>query len=333
MIGGAGNDTYYVDSSNDQITELVNEGTDTVNASVSWTLSNNVENLILTGSNAINGSGNGLKNTITGNSADNSLSGGDNDDTLKGNAGNDTLDGGAGNDNLAGGIGDDVMIGGVGNDTYYVNSSNDQITELANQGTDTVHASITWTLGNNLENLILSGSSEINGTGNAFRNNITGNAKNNSLFGGDENDTLSGGDGDDSLDGGNGNDTLLGGNGNDILVGGTGSDRLTGGTGKDIFSFSSPISDGIDTITDFNFTDDQIRVDAAGFGGGLVSGTLLATQFVLGTVAKDESDRLIYNQSTGALFFDVDGTGSNSQVQIAILSTKPVIDSTNILVI
>ncbi|MBD2267072.1 putative Ig domain-containing protein [Anabaena sp. FACHB-709] len=333
MTGGAGNDTYFVDSSNDTIAEETDGGSDTVNASVSWTLDDNLENLTLTGSNAINGTGNALRNTITGNSADNILSGGDNDDTLRGNAGNDILNGGAGNDSLDGGLGDDVMTGGASNDTYFVDSSNDTIIEEADGGTDTVRASITLTLGDHLENLILIGNSPIDGTGNALRNNITGNVANNILSGGADNDTIISGDGDDTLYGDSGNDTLTGGNGNDILVGGMGSDRLTGGNGKDTFAFSAPITDGIDTITDFNPLDDLLRVDAAGFGGGLVAGTLLASQFVLGTAAKTTSDRFIYNQSTGALFFDVDGTGSSSQVQIATLSNKPVINATNISVI
>ncbi|BAY73408.1 hypothetical protein NIES23_62360 (plasmid) [Trichormus variabilis NIES-23] len=315
LIGGAGNDTYYVDETGDAIAELDGEGTDTVRASISYALGDYLENLILTGSDGINGIGNVLNNRITGNAGDN------------------LLDGGEGNDTLIGGAGNDTLIGGAGNDTYYVDSSNDQITEAFNEGTDTVRATVTWVLGNNLENLILTGSSAIDGNGNALRNSITGNAANNSLSGGDENDSISGGDGDDTLNGENGNDTLTGGNGNDVLVGGLGSDRLTGGSGKDIFSFSSPISDGIDTITDFNPVDDKIRVDAAGFGGGLVAGILPQTQFILGSVAQDESDRFIYNQSTGALFFDVDGTGSSRQVQIATLSTKPVIDSMNIVVI
>ncbi|MFN6537638.1 MAG: calcium-binding protein [Nostoc sp. EkiNYC01] len=241
MIGGAGNDIYYTDSSNDQITEVFNEGTDTVSSAITWTLGNNLENLIFTGSNAINGTGNGLKNSITGNTANNTLLGGDNDDTLKGNAGNDTLNGGAGND---------VMIGGAGNDIYYTDSTNDQITEVVNEGTDTVSSAITWTLGNNLENLILTGSNGINGTGNALNNNITGNSANNNLSGGDNNDTLNGGDG---------NDTLIGGTGNDILIGGRGSDLLTGGTGNDKFVYNS-LGEGIDTISDFNSTVDVIVV-------------------------------------------------------------------------
>ncbi|MBU7582910.1 MAG: calcium-binding protein [Nostoc sp. TH1S01] len=259
MIGGAGNDIYYIDSSNDQVIELANEGTDTVRAAASWTLSDNVENLVLTGNNAIDGAGNALKNSITGNTADNKLFGGDNDDNLLGDAGNDTLNGGAGNDSLDGGVGNDLMIGGAGNDTYYVDNSNDKITELANEGTDTVRVGFSFILGDNLENLVLTGSNAINGTGNALKNSITGNAANNNLFGGENDDTLNGGDGDDTLVGGSGNDTLVGGNGNDTLFGVAGSDRLTGGVGSDKFVFTS-MGEGIDTITDFCTPDDFLVV-------------------------------------------------------------------------
>ncbi|WP_242057682.1 Calx-beta domain-containing protein [Nostoc sp. FACHB-87] len=301
MIGGTGNDTYYVDSINDQITEVFNEGTDTVRASVTWILGDNVENLILTGNIATDGTGNALKNSITGNTADNKLFGGDNDDTLKGDAGNDTLDGGVGNDSLDGGVGDDLMIGGAGNDTYYVDSSNDQIIELANEGTDTVRSAITWTLGNNLENLILTGSNAINGTGNALRNTITGNSANNNLFGGDDNDTLNGGDGDDILDGGNGNDILTGGNGNDTLVGGVGNDKLTGGTGNDKFVFNS-LSEGIDTITDFSSTNDVLVVQSLLASFNYTGTNPIANGYIRG----------IQSGSNTLIQVDADGVGSSA---------------------
>jgi Ca2+-binding RTX toxin-like protein len=191
MIGGTGNDTYFVDNAGDVVVENLNEGTDTVNSSITYTLTANVENLTLTGGSAINGTGNALNNVLTGNGAANTLSGG---------AGNDTLDGGAGADTL---------IGGLGNDTYIVDNAGDVVTENANEGTDLVKSSITYTLTANVENLTLTGSGNINGTGNALNNVLTGNAGNNILTGGDGNDTL---------DGGAGNDTLIGGLGNDIYI-------------------------------------------------------------------------------------------------------------------
>jgi Ca2+-binding RTX toxin-like protein len=316
MTGGIGNDTYIVDSSGDIITENLNEGIDTVQSSISYTLGANLENLILTGTGAINGTGNSLNNTLTGNSGNNALNGG---------AGNDALNGGAGNDTLNGGTGADTLTGGTGNDVYVVDSSSDRIDEKINEGTDTVQASVSFTLdaANTLNHLTLTGTGNINGTGNGNANIITGNSGNN---------TLTGAGGNDTLDGGAGNDKLLGGDGNDILVGGAGNDTLTGGSGQDYFTFSSP-NDKLDSITDFKSVDDTIRVDNAGFTGGLVAGTLLASQFVLGTAAKDAGDRFIYNQSTGALFFDADGTGAIAQVQIATLTTKPIISYADIFVI
>jgi Ca2+-binding RTX toxin-like protein len=207
MRGGAGNDTYVVDNAGDQVIELEGEGIDTVRASVSYALADNVENLVLTGT-AANGTGNGLANVITGNASDNMLSGG---------AGDDTLDGGAGNDPLDGGTGADTMRGGTGNDLYIVDNAGDQVIELSGEGTDTVHSSLNYTLGANLENLVLTGTAAI-GTGNGLANVITGNASDNLLFGGAGNDMLDGGAGNDTLDGGTGADTMRGGTGNDIYI-------------------------------------------------------------------------------------------------------------------
>ena len=189
MYGGLGNDTYIVDNVSDQANENPGEGTDLVNASVSFTLGANVENLTLTGAAAINGTGNTLNNAITGNAAANILTG---------------LDG---NDTLGGGAGADTMIGGLGNDTYTVDNAGDQANENPGEGTDLVNASISFTLGANVENLTLTGAASINGTGNALGNLITGNAAANILTGLDGNDTLGGGAGADTMNGGLGDDT------------------------------------------------------------------------------------------------------------------------------
>jgi Ca2+-binding RTX toxin-like protein len=193
MIGGAGNDTYVVDATGDVVTENVNEGTDVVLSSVTYTLSANVESMTLSGSAAINATGNTLNNTLTGNSAANVLSGG---------------------------TGADSMIGGAGNDTYVVDATGDVVTENANEGTDLVQANITYTLGANVENLTLTGTTAINGTGNALANTLTGNGAVNALTGGAGSDTLDGGAGADSLDGGAGNDTY-------VLGRGYGADTIT----------------------------------------------------------------------------------------------------------
>ncbi|WP_137909662.1 beta strand repeat-containing protein, partial [Dolichospermum planctonicum] len=214
LIGGLGNDIYVVDSTTDTITELTSGGTDTVQSSVTYTIAANVENLTLTGTAAINGTGNAGNNVITGNS------------------GNNTLDGGAGNDTLDGGAGTDTLIGGLGDDIYIVDIATDSITELANEGTDTIQSSFTYSIAarTNIENLTLTGTTAINGTGNASNNIIRGNSGDN---------TLNGGAGNDTLDGGAGTDTLIGGLGNDTLDGGAGIDALIGGTGDDIYIVDS----------------------------------------------------------------------------------------------
>ena len=148
MNGGLGNDTYTVDNVGDLVTEAVSQGTDTIRSTITRTLPVNVENLTLLGAAVINGTGNTLTNVITGNAARNILLGGAGNDLLEGLGGNDTLDGGAGNDR---------MIGGLGNDTYTVNSTGDVVTELANQGTDTLRSTITKTLPVNVENLRVAG--------------------------------------------------------------------------------------------------------------------------------------------------------------------------------
>jgi Ca2+-binding RTX toxin-like protein len=153
------------------------------------------------------------------------------------------------------------------------------------------------------------------------------------LIGTPGDDILTGGAGNDKLRGKQGNDTLVGNAGDDILIGGIGNDILTGGAGADRF-FRWRSTTGIDTITDFQVGEDTLRVSARGFGGGLVKGAAIAAdQFTLGSAASNSSDRFIYDQSTGALFFDADGTGSSEQIQIAQLSTGLAMTNSDIFVI
>jgi Ca2+-binding RTX toxin-like protein len=198
-----------VDNLGDVVVELAGEGTDTVASSVTYGLGANLENLELTGTAAINGTGNELNNRMTGNSAANILAGG---------LGDDVLDGGDGDDVLDGGLGADRMIGGKGDDRFVVDNLGDVVVELAGEGTDTVASSITYGLGANLENLELTGTAAINGTGNELNNRMTGNSAANILAGGLGDDVLDGGDGDDVLDGGLGADRMIGGKGNDRFV-------------------------------------------------------------------------------------------------------------------
>jgi Ca2+-binding RTX toxin-like protein len=190
MAGGLGDDLYYVGQSGDAVLENPGAGVDTVRASISYVLPANVENLELIGSAAINGTGNALDNVLSGNAANNRLS------------------------------------GGAGNDTYLITQSGDAVVENSGAGTDTVQAAISYSLGRYVENLVLTGSGDINGTGNSSANSITGNS---------------------------GNNTLKGGGGADALSGGAGNDILTGGSGKDSFHFLEAPGADADRITDFSW--------------------------------------------------------------------------------
>ena len=162
LTGEGGNDVYVVDDPGDVVTEAPGQGTDTVQSSIGHTLSADVERLVLTGTAAINGTGNGLANMLTGNGAAN------------------VLDGGAGADTLTGGAGDD---------TYVLDDPGDVVVELAGQGIDTVQSRIALTLSANVERLVLLGTAPISGTGNALDNVLTGNSAANALAGGAGNDT------------------------------------------------------------------------------------------------------------------------------------------------
>ncbi|MGH8756457.1 MAG: calcium-binding protein, partial [Burkholderiales bacterium] len=251
MIGGAGNDIYVVDNIGDTVSELANEGTDTIQSQIALSLAALafVENLTLTGSAAIAGTGNGLDNVLTG------------------NTGNNTLTGLAGNDTLNGGAGADTMIGGTGSDIYVMDNAGDVADETGGDGIDTVQSSLTFSLSDavhakgTIENLTLTGTTAINGTGNGLANIITGNTGNNILAGLGGADTLIGGVGTDTatyaasasgvnvslmtglgsggdaegdtlatienLTGSNFNDTLEGSGGNNVLAGGLGLDTVS----------------------------------------------------------------------------------------------------------
>ena len=320
MIGGEGDDTYSVDTSGDTLIENNDEGTDAVISSIDFDLTNhvNIENLFLSDEGTgQNGKGNDLDNNIIGNKLDN------------------TLEGGKGNDELNGKEGNDTLIGGEGDDLYHIDNINDTVTELADEGNDTVSVSFDdYTLDlDNIENLTLEGSA-ITGTGNDEANKLTGNNENN---------------------------VLNGGQGDDILEGGAGDDSLTGGEGKDIFSFTKKSGgfhdptviittpdgeeipqalytddDGkmipvdaslkstldIDTITDFSVIDDKIRFDKDvynEFGGSLSAANFRSGAGV--TSSASANDYLIYNTTDGKLYYDQDGSGTEkASVQIGQLT-------------
>ncbi|WP_280955277.1 calcium-binding protein [Paludibacterium denitrificans] len=171
--------------------------------------------------------------TLTGTSGVDTLNGGAGNDTLSGLAGNDILNGGAGDDTLDGGAGNDTLSGGLGNDTYVVDSSADVLKENANEGTDAVKSSVSFTLGHNLENLTLTGTAAINGTGNALDNVLIGNSAIN---------TLTGGAGNDRLDGGAGADTLIGGTGDDLYIVDNTGDKITENTNEGTDTVQSSVT-------------------------------------------------------------------------------------------
>jgi Ca2+-binding RTX toxin-like protein len=289
MTGGTGDDTYTVDNSKDKVIELVNEGTDEVRSFISYTLPANVENLTLLGTDNLKATGNAANNKLTGNS------------------GNNTLDGKGGAD---------TMAGGLGNDTYVVNASGDKITEKSGEGTDTVRSSVTYALPGNVENLVLTGTNNINGTGNGLNNKLTGNSGNN------------------KLDGKAGNDTLVGGGGNDTLIGGTGKDTLTGSAGKDAFLFNVALTaNNADTVKDFVVVDDTVKLDNAVFTALATEGTLAASRFVIGTQALDANDNIIYNSANGALLYDADGNGAGAAIKFATLSTGLALTNADFVIV
>jgi Ca2+-binding RTX toxin-like protein len=226
LVGGLDDDTYILDDTLDIVFEAAaNQGIDTIlTTRATLVMASNVENLLATNAIAHSFTGNGLANAITGNAGADTLNGGS-------GSGNDTLDGGAGIDSLVGGAGAD----------QYILTAGDVVFEAPNQGLDTVFVTegTAYTLGANLEALVLVGAALTTGAGNGLANTIIGN---------DAANLLQGLGGDDVLDGGIGNDTLVGGLNGDSMTGGDGADRFRFTTAND-----SPVSD-TDVILDFTFS-------------------------------------------------------------------------------
>ncbi len=260
LEGGAGNDVYVTDG-NDSIIDTI--GIDRVEASVSYVLGAALENLTLTGTADIDGTGNARVNRIIGNAGDN------------------RLDGGAGVNVV------DRLQGGAGNDTY-VTSGDDIIIEAVNGGIDVVESSGSYTLAGNVENLILTGTGAINGTGNVLNNDITGNSA---------------------------------------------ANVLTGGGGADDFIFATALGT-VDEITDFSVFLDRIVLDRAIFAA-LDPGGLDPTAFHIGAngVAAGLLDRIIYDDVTGALYYNRDGVLSAPPEQFALLESGLALTAGNFFVL
>jgi len=258
MAGGLGDDQYKVDHTSDTVTEVVGQGTDEVLSSATlYTLAANVENLTITndaGAAAV-GNGNSAANVITVEETSGV--------SVDGAAGADSITGAAGADSLDGGAGADSIDAAAGNDIIYVDNTGDTV--VGGGDTDTVRSTVTYTIGATVENLILTGIDNLNGTGNASANTLTGNDGNNSLSGLAGADTMDGGLGNDNLSGGDDADTLTGGAGTDTLDGGAGSDTMAGGTGDDTYVFGTgdTITEGASEGTDL--VQSAVNVDISTF--------------------------------------------------------------------
>ena len=227
LYGGLGNDVYVVDNAGDTVHESAGQGGDAVLSSISFVLPANVETLTLTGTDAVDATGNGLANTLTGNGAAN---------VLTGAAGADRLDGGGGADTLR---------GGADNDTYTVDNLGDVVVENLNEGTkDIVLSTVSFTLSDNVERLTLKGTDAIDGTGNALNNVLLGNAAANTLTGGAGADTLNGAAGADTLAGGTGNDSYIVDNFGDVVI-----ENLNEGTDTVTSTVSFTLGANIENLT------------------------------------------------------------------------------------
>ena len=370
MYGLAGNDIYYVDNAGDQVIEAAGGGSDIVRASVSYVLGAGQEVEVLTTTNnagtvAINLTGNTFANTIYGNAGANVIDGKGGADLMAGLAGNDiyyvdnaadqvfeatgggadlvwtsvsyalaagqeveklyalapngmaainltgnafanTLAGTAGANILNGGGGADVMIGGAGNDTYYVDNAADQVIEATGGGTDVVRTSVSFALtaGQEIETLITTNNA---GTGAI---DLTGNAGNNAIYGNA---------------------------GVNVLNGGLGADSLVGFGGHDTFVFNTALGgSNIDHVSDFapsTTTDpDTIQLAHAVFTA-LPTGMLADAAFTdITSTAETASSRILYNHSTGALFYDADGVGGTAAVQFAVVDNHAALTHSDFFV-
>ncbi|OYU33883.1 MAG: hypothetical protein CFE35_17885 [Novosphingobium sp. PASSN1] len=235
-------------------------------------------------------------------------------DTLTGNAASNVLDG-------LGGI--DTMAGGSGDDTYYVDNSGDIVIENLRSGTDTVLASTSYTLtGGFIEQLGLTGTANINATGDVGSNTLAGNTGNNLLTGGGGFDTLLGGAGADRLDGGEDDD---------LLVGGSGVDTLTGGNGADRFQFGPAIAADADRVTDFEAGNDKLVFAAADYGQPI--GDFDIQSFTEGSSAVGSQAQFVYNSAARTLSWDADGDGAGSAVLIATFDTAVALSSYDIVMV
>jgi len=365
MVGGNGDDVYIVDNLGDLLVEQTNAGIDEARSSVGYTLPDWVNNLTLTGS-AISGTGNAIDNVITGNGLGNILSGGDANDTLIGAGGSDTLTGGAGADTFVfngAPDGDRVMDFASGSDTlrldgaafsaagasgrfaggdvrfysapganaahdaddrFVYNSSTGQLWYDAD-GNGSGGAQLVATL-DAAPSLAASDLEVVNGTPTPTPTPTPG-------------QSIGGTAGNDTLVGGSGNDTIFGNSGNDWIEGRGGNDLLSGGSGQDSYVFREYGVGNADTIGNFDGNGwDNLRFDGTAFGalGGAGHFAASDARFYAAagaTGGHDGDDRLVYNTSTGQLYYDADGSGAGAAQLVATLPSGATLVASDIWVI
>jgi Ca2+-binding RTX toxin-like protein len=367
MTGGLGGDTYIVDNPNDVVHESVSLGDlDTVITSVSYVLptGGEIEALTASGTNPINLTGNEFAQTITGNSGDNIIDGMGGVDDMRGAGGNDvyfvdnvrdtvreavgggtdrifasvsftlstgsavelmsttshdgtqainitgndlnnTIYGNAGNNILDGQGGVDELVGLGGNDTYFVDNANDRVDESVGGGNDQVFTSASFNLteGQEIERLQTTnnaGTQAINLRGNDFDNLVVGN---------------------------DGNNVISGGAGNDILYGLGGNDRF-------VFEFTPNNATNIDQIVDFTVGSDLIMLASQVFTGLGTQQFLADANFLaVGSRGQDADDRVLYDASNGALYFDADGNGAGAAITFAFITPGTNLHASDIFVV
>ncbi len=350
MRGRAGNDIYIIDSAGDTVIEQANQGIDWIQSAISYTLDTYLEKLTLTGADDLSGTGNAVNNVIEGNVGDNTLRGLAGQDILRGYDGNDTLIGGGGHDRLIGGAGDDILIGSTGNDILMGGLNDDILVGgigddklYGDSGTDTASYSdaasgVVVNLGlTSAQNTISAGHdflSDIeNLIGSNYHDRLIGNSLNNEISGGSGADQLYGRAGNDILSGGSGRDLLLGNAGDDILIGDAGNDTIRGGTGADIIILNS--LSGIDDILDFSPDEDLLQLDQSIFTGLFETDDELdSSDFVTADVLTFNEvlsgASILYEKSTGSIYYDADGGTADNATLIATVTDWLTLSNTNI---
>jgi Ca2+-binding RTX toxin-like protein len=291
------------------------------------------------------------------------LNGGGGGDTLNGNGGNDTLFGGGGADIVKGGTGDDRLLikqqadivagethnGGTGFDMLDLETASaiDISALLINANVERLESNGAVSLSDAQLNNFVSvqtgaitltsgGVADLTGA-TVFTSTFNLHAAGNTLNLRDVVDssyTVNGGAGIDIITGGDNNDTLVGGGGDDTLNGSFGADNLTGGLGVDSFLFDTDVgAPNVDTVFDFNAVNEKILLDSGIFTAAGAVGVLAAAAYKTGAAATDASDRIIYNNGTGALFYDPDGNGAAAQTQFATLGAGLAITNNNFQVV